>query len=189
MKRLLCALISSERREAFCLQRVSLSLLMGLMILWPVAVPGVAVGDAPIQARLTIQVRRFWEHNVPSFLRRAGMIPQPPEHVAQQVLFALDRHDMTGVMRFVDPGAPSAHRDISEVLRRWPPDMLRQPGCWGNIGPYAQDAWFAALPEGSVRRIPIALSSPRETHELVLLLHFDGRNWRIASAQHRQRDR
>lgn len=136
--------------------------------------------------RLTTQVRRFWNHDVPFLLRRAGIIPQPPEYVAQQVLFALDRHDMMGVMRFVDHGSPDAHQDVSNALHHWPADMLRQPGCWGRIGPYPRDVWFAALPEGSVRRIPITLSGPRETHELILLLHFDGRSWRIAGAHHRQ---
>ncbi|MDW8234893.1 MAG: hypothetical protein RMJ54_19140 [Roseiflexaceae bacterium] len=184
MKRLLCFLIPSRCSHSF--RRVSLSLLMGLIVLWPVAAPDVAVGSTTIQARLTTQVRRLWDHDVPSFLRRAGIIPQPPEHVAQQVLFALDRHDIAGVMRFVDHSAPSAHQDVSKALHRWPADMLRQPGCWGRIGPYTQDVWFAALPEGSVRRIPLTLSSPRETHELILLMRFNGRAWQIASAHHQQ---
>ncbi len=187
MNRLLCAPFRSKRVQAFRIrQRVSLSLLMGLVVLWPVAAPGMAAANETIQERLTTQVRHLWERDVPFILREVGIIPQPPEYVARQVLFALDRHDITGVMRFVDHGAPSAHLDVSTALDRWPADMLRQPGCWGRIGPYARDVWFAALPEGSVRRIPITLSGPREMHELILLLHFDGRSWRIASAHHRQ---
>lgn len=183
MKRLLCFLFPSRCNHSF--RRVSLSLLMGLIILWPFAAPD-AAGGTTIQARLTTQLRRLWDRDVPSLLRRAGIIPQPPEHVAQQVLFALDRHDIAGVMRFVDHSAPSAHQDVSEVLHRWPVDVLRQPGCWGRVGPYEQDAWLAAFPEGSVRRIPLTLSSPHEAHELILFLRFDGRAWRIASAYHRQ---
>lgn len=186
MKRLLCALMRSKRGKALYMQRVSLSLLMGLIVLWPVATPGAATSSATIQARLTTQVRRLWERDAPFLLRRVGIIPQPPEYVAQQVLFALDRHDVTGVMRFVDHGTPDAHRDVSKALDHWPADMLRQPGCWGRIGPYEQGVWFAALPEGSVRRIPLTLSSPHETHELILLTRFNGRAWRIASAHHRQ---
>ncbi len=184
MKRLPCFLIPSRCSHSF--RRVSLSLLMGLIVLWPVAAPDVTVGGATMQARLTTQVRRLWDRDVPFILRRAGIIPQPPEHVAQQVLFALDRHDIAGVMRFVDHSAPSAHQDVSEVLHQWPANTLRQPGCWGRVGPYEQDAWLAAFPEGSVRRIPLTLSSPQETHELILLMRFNGRAWRIASAYHRQ---
>jgi hypothetical protein len=159
---------------------------MGLIVLWPIADPGIASSGAPIPARLTVQMRGFWERDVPFILRRTGIIPQPPEYVAQQALFALDRHDIVGVMRLVDHGAPSAHQHISKALRQWPADMLRQPGCWGRIGPYEQEVWFAAHPEGSVRRIPLTLSGPHETHELILLMRFNGRSWQIASAQYRQ---
>ncbi len=186
MKRLLCILMQSQRQPPCCFQRISLSLLMGLIVLWPVAVPGAAAGATTVQTRLTTQVRRLWDRDVPFMLRRAGVIPQPPEYVAQQVLFAFDRHDMTGVMRLVDHESLSAHQDISKALQRWPADALRQPGCWGRIGPYTQDVWFTALPEGSVRRISLTLASPDETHELILLMRFDGRAWRIASAHHQQ---
>ncbi|MFQ3630123.1 hypothetical protein [Roseiflexus sp.] len=186
MKRLMCILTQSQRQPPFCFKRIGLSLLMGLIVLWPVAVPGAATGATTMQARLTTQVRRLWDRDVPFMLRRAGVIPQPPEYVAQQVLFALDRHDMTGVMRFVDRESPSVRQDIGNALQRWPADTLRQSGCWGRIGPYTQDVWFAALPEGSVRRIPLTLASPDETHELILLMRFDGRAWRIAGAHHQQ---
>lgn len=161
---------------------------MGLIVLWPFAAPSVATGATIAQARLTPQVRRLWERDMPFILRSMGIIPQPPEYVAQQVLFALDRRDTAGVMKFVDHSAPSAHQDISEVLHRWPANTLRQPGCWGRIGPYEQEGWFAVPPEGSVRRIPLTLSSPRGTNELILLFRFNGRTWQIASAHHRQTD-
>jgi hypothetical protein len=182
----LCALIRSKRLLSFCRRRLGVSLLMGLIVLWPVAAPGATTGEPALHTLVTTQVRRLWERDVPFVLRSIGVIHQPPEYVARQALFALDRHDLAGIMRFVDHSAPSAHQDITEALQHWPPDMLRQPGCWGSIGPYQQEAWFAAIPEGSARRIPITLSSPRGTHELILLLHFNGQGWRITGAHYRQ---
>ncbi|ABU58703.1 hypothetical protein [Roseiflexus castenholzii] len=186
MKQALGARIRSKPGRSCCFRRLSLSLVMGLIVLWPVVAPDAATGGVPTYARLAVQVRRLWDRDTPFVLRHAGIIPQPPEYVAQRVLQALDRHDVPGVMRFVDHSAPKAHQDITEALYRWPPDMLRQPGCWGSVGPYQQEAWFAAVPAGSVRRVPITLSSPRGTHELILLLHFNGRGWRITGAHYRQ---
>ena len=183
----LCALIRSKRLLSFCRRRLGVSLLMGLIVLWPVAVPGATTGKAALHTLVTTQVRRLWERDVPFVLRSIGVIHQPPEYVARQALFALDRHDLAGVMRFVDHSAPSAHEQVSEALHRWPSESLRQPGVWGSIGPYQQAPWLTSIPEGSIRRIPVALSRSGETHELILTLHFGKqRGWQIIGAHYLQ---
>ncbi|MBO9336647.1 MAG: hypothetical protein J7455_18530 [Roseiflexus sp.] len=183
----LCALIRSKRPLSFCRRRLGVSLLMGLIVLWPVAAPGATTGEPSLHTLVTTQVRRLWERDVPFVLRSAGIIHQPPEYVARQTLFALDRHDLAGVMRFVDHSAPSAHQQVGEVLRHWPPGALRQPGVWGGIGPYRQEPWLKSIPEGSTRRIPVSLSRSGETHELILTLHFGKqRGWQIIGAHYLQ---
>ena len=183
----LCALIRSKRLLSFCRRRLGVSLLMGLIVLWPVAAPGAATGQPALHTLVTTQVRRLWDHDVPFILRSTGVIHQPPEYVARQALFALDRHDLAGIMRFVDHSAPSAHQQVSEALRHWPPGALRQPGVWGCIGPYRQEPWLTSIPEGSIRRVPVALSRSGETHELILTLHFGKqRGWQIIGAHYLQ---
>jgi hypothetical protein len=183
----LCALIRSKRLLSFCRRRLGVSLLMGLIVLWPVAAPGATTGKPALHTLVTTQVRRLWERDVPFVLRSIGVIHQPPEYVARQALFALDRHDLAGVMRFVDHSAPSVHEQISEALHRWPSESLRQPGVWGSIGPYQQAPWLTSIPEGSIRRIPVALSRSGETHELILTLHFGKqRGWQIIGAHYLQ---
>lgn len=180
----LCALIRSMRLQSFCMRRLGISLLMGLVVLWPAAVPG---ETGTLYSRLPVQVRRLWERDLPLVLRSAGVIHQPPEYVAQQALAALDRHDLIGIMRFVDHSAPSAHQQVSETLHRWPPAALRQPGVWGCIGPYQHESWLTSIPEGRVRHVPVALSRPGETHELILTLRFGKqRGWRIIGAHYLQ---
>jgi len=187
MNQELCALIRSTRLQSFCMRRLGVSLLMGLIILWPVAAPGVTTGKAALHTLVTTQVRRLWERDVPFVLRSIGVIHQPPEHVARQALYALDRHDLAGVMRLVDHSAPSVHQQVSEVLHRWPSESLRQPGVWGCIGPYQQESWLTSIPDGSVRRVPITLSGTSETYELILTLHFGKqRGWRIIGAHYLQ---
>ncbi len=187
MNRGLCALIRSKRLLSFCRRRLGVSLLMGLIVLWPVAAPGATTGKPALHTLVTTQVRRLWERDVPFVLRSIGVIHQPPEYVARQALFALDRHDLAGVMRFVDHSAPSAHEQVSEALHRWPSESLRQPGVWGSIGPYQQAPWLTSIPEGSIRRIPVALSRSGETHELILTLHFGKqRGWQIIGAHYLQ---
>jgi hypothetical protein len=183
----LCALIRSTRLQSFCVRRLGVSLLMGLIILWPVAAPGAITGKAALHTLLTTQVRRLWERDVPFVLRSIGVIHQPPEYVARQALYALDRHDLAGIMRLVDHSVPSAHQQVSEALHRWPSESLRQPGVWGCIGPYQQESWLTSIPDGSVRRVPITLSGTSETHELILTLHFGKqRGWRIIGAHYLQ---
>ncbi len=183
----LCALIRSKRLLSFCRRRLGVSLLIGLIVLWPVAAPGATTGKPALHTLVTTQVRRLWERDVPFVLRSIGVIHQPPEYVARQALFALDRHDLAGVMRFVDHSAPSAHEQVSEALHRWPSESLRQPGVWGSIGPYQQAPWLTSIPEGSIRRIPVALSRSGETHELILTLHFGKqRGWQIIGAHYLQ---
>ncbi len=183
----LCALIRSKRLLSFCRRRLGVSLLMGLIVLWPVAAPGATTGKPALHTLVTTRVRRLWERDVPFVLRSIGVIHQPPEYVARQALFALDRHDLAGVMRFVDHSAPSAHEQVSEALHRWPSESLRQPGVWGSIGPYQQAPWLTSIPEGSIRRIPVALSRSGETHELILTLHFGKqRGWQIIGAHYLQ---
>jgi hypothetical protein len=187
MNQELCALIRSTRLQSFCMRRLGVSLLMGLIVLWPVAAPGATTGEPALHTLVTTQVRRLWERDVPFVLRSIGVIHQPPEYVARQALFALDRHDLAGIMRFVDHSAPSAHQQVSEALRHWPPGALRQPGVWGCIGPYQQEPWLKSIPEGSIRRVPVALSRSGETHELILTLHFGKqRGWRIIGAHYLQ---
>lgn len=122
----LCALIRSMRLQSFCMRRLGISLLMGLVVLWPAAVPG---ETGTLYSRLPVQVRRLWERDLPLVLRSAGVIHQPPEYVAQQALAALDRHDLIGIMRFVDHSAPSAHQQVSETLHRWPLLPCVNQGC------------------------------------------------------------
>ncbi|MGQ9829747.1 MAG: hypothetical protein ACUVSW_17990 [Roseiflexus sp.] len=180
----LCALIRSTRMQSFCMRRLGISLLMGLVVLWPVTVPG---ETGTLYPRLTAQVRRLWERDIPFALRSAGVIHQPPEYVAQQALYALDRRDLIGIMRYVNHSAPSAHQQVGDALHRWPPGALRQPGVWGCIGPYRQEPWFTSIPEGSIRRVPVTLSRSDETHELILTLYFSKqRGWRIIGAHYLQ---
>jgi len=187
MNQELCALIRSTRLQSFCMRRLGVSLLMGLIILWPVAAPGAITGKAALHTLLTTQVRRLWERDVPFVLRSIGVIHQPPEYVARQTLYALDRHDLAGIMRLVDHSVPSAHQQVSETLHRWPSESLRQPGVWGCIGPYQQESWLTSIPDGSVRRVPITLSGTSETYELILTLHFGKqRGWRIIGAHYLQ---
>jgi hypothetical protein len=117
----LCALIRSTRLQSFCVRRLGVSLLMGLIVLWPVAAPGATTGEPALHTLVTTQVRRLWERDVPFVLRSIGVIHQPPEYVARQALFALDRHDLAGIMRFVDHSAPSAHQQVSEALQSLAP--------------------------------------------------------------------
>jgi hypothetical protein len=187
MNQELCALIRSTRLQSFCMRRLGVSLLMGLIILWPVAAPGAITGKAALHTLLTTQVRRLWERDVLFVLRSIGVIHQPPEYVARQALFALDRHDLAGIMRLVDHSVPSAHQQVSETLHRWPSESLRQPGVWGCIGLYQQESWLTSIPDGSVRRVPITLSGTSETYELILTLHFGKqRGWRIIGAHYLQ---
>lgn len=184
MNRLLCTFLLFKRLQSFNMRRIGMGLLMTLIVLWPL--PMIAPNGSMLRAHLVDQVRAFQEQQIPSILRSLGIIPQPPEYIAQQVLFALDRHDLAGITRFVGSDVSPAHTQMNTILRSWPEDMLRQPGCWGRIGPYYQDRWHTRVPTGSIRRIPLTLSSSQETHELILLFQFDGQNWRIASAQHQR---
>lgn len=120
---------------------------------------------------------------MPSFLRAVGLAHETPDQVALRMLRSFDQRDMRSLMSLVDRDAPEAYQAIHTIAMNWPIGALQEAGSRGNIGPYIHDAWYARVPEGSVRFIPVRLTCRRGMYTVMLRLRLDADGWRITSAR------
>ena len=154
--------------------------LIGLQVLggfFAYAVPRVASRLSEWRADHILHQLR--DREIPGILRHLGVIPDPPEAVALQVLRALDQRDDRVLHQLAANHTRQLHQQIGDVMAIWPSNVLRRPGAWGQVGPFRSDLWYAQLPYGTTRRIPIEVTYAAGQSTCMVDLQFGARGWQI----------